>query len=107
MKDAKATIENPPGALRYGDKETRRLAARLLGSRTSPKKAASSRRNGLLGGAYGREGAAAGIRGGRPLSPLTAIRCTCGAGLRPSHLAKCPRGRAIRRREANGRPVVW
>lgn len=64
---------------------------RILGSRTSERKAAAAREAGKLGG--------------RPLKPLETLECTCGGeGL--DHKSYCPRGRAIRYRQDKGLPLV-
>jgi hypothetical protein len=77
------------------DKEAASQAARLLGSIKTPKRAAASKRNGLLGG--------------RPQGtekPISALECKCSAtanGADDAHKTYCPRGQAWRRRQtANG-----
>ena len=68
-------------------------AARQLGSIRTERKAASSRENGKLGG-----------RPRGTVKPLAEIECNCGGeGL--NHKAGCPRGRAIRYRQAKGLPL--
>ncbi len=62
-------------------------AARIIGSRKSPRKAAAARENGK--------------KGGPPLKPLDSISCTCG-GTGLDHKAGCSRGRAIRYRQKKG-----
>jgi hypothetical protein len=67
-------------------------AGRRGGSVRSERKAAASRENAKLGG--------------RPLTPIEEIECTCGrgAGLE-GHKATCKRARAIKRRETAGKPL--
>lgn len=55
----------------------------ILGSRTSPKKAAAVRENGKLGG--------------RPFKPIESIPCDCESD---DHKASCLRGKSLKRREA-------
>jgi hypothetical protein len=77
--------------MRNMDKEAASQAARLLGSIRTPKRAAASKRNGLLGG--------------RPQGtekPLSALECKCSAtadGADNAHKTYCPRGQAWRRRQ--------
>lgn len=59
-------------------------AARILGSIRTPKKAASSKENG--------------VKGGRPKKAIDELPCTCGRQ-GTDHTAVCPRGRALRRRQ--------
>lgn len=82
--------KTPGAALRTGDApDAVREAARMLGSVKTPKKAASSVKNGRMGG--------------KPPKPLPSIPCTCGAGSQTEgHRATCPRGRAVKRRKARG-----
>jgi hypothetical protein len=61
-------------------------AARLMGSRTSERKAAAARGNGA--------------KGGRPFKPLSEIACNCGALEDDAHRALCLRGQAFRRRQS-------
>lgn len=78
-----------------------RAAARLLGRRTSPAKAAAARANGK--------------RGGRPVRSVGEFRCTCGDVRRVhaalqihphvQHCCSCPQGQAIVRRLRRGLPV--
>lgn len=85
--DTAATI------LRSEDADTRREAARMMGSATSERKRRTSAANGRLS-----------KNGGRPPLPLDQIACTCGRGdALDGHPTSCPRGRAIRRREAAGK----
>lgn len=89
-----------PGAqLHVGDPEARRQAAALMGAASSPRKKASSAANGKLGG--------------KRMTPMTEIACTCGAGDvtvdadgKPLHPTTCPRGRVIRYRLAKGLPLT-
>ncbi len=93
--------QSGPGSgarLRDQDPEAARAAGRALGSIKTPKKAESSRRNGLM----------ANGAGGRPLKPLLEIPCTCrgadpavAAGL-DGHKTYCLRGQAIMRRQKAG-----
>jgi hypothetical protein len=49
-----------------------------------------------------------GKKGGRPvgsIKPLKKIECTCG-GRGLEHKSTCPRGRAIRYRQARGLPLI-
>ena len=74
-------------------------AMRALGSRRSPRKTAAARTN----AAKARAG-----RGAEVSKPLLELPCTCSA--EPSsrdHAARCPRGRAIRRRVKADIPLVW
>jgi hypothetical protein len=68
-------------------------AARAMRAINSPAQQAASRENGT--------------KGGRPrgsVKPLSELQCTCGGeGL--DHKTTCPRGRAIRRRQAQGLPL--
>jgi hypothetical protein len=71
--------------------EQRSEYARYLGSRTSERKAESSRKNGKKGGGV--------------MKPLVEIPCTCGGeGL--EHPTTCPRGRVIRYRTKKGLPLL-
>src|SRR5690242_11545756 len=98
VNDEKPIAESPGRAMHARDREVRRAAARLLGSVKNEKRAAASRRNGVLGGPLGR------LLGGKKPRPLGTIPCTCGGATRPEHLSRCPRGMAIRRRIKNGWP---
>ncbi len=87
--------EKPGAQLHVGDTEDRRRAAAVLGSVSSPRKKASSAANGRLGG--------------KRMTPLAEINCTCGAGDvtldaegKPLHPTTCPRGRVIRYRLSKG-----
>lgn len=74
----------------------RRIAARVLGSAKSERKAATSRANGRL----------APPGPGRPPRPLLTFPCTCGRGpALEGHPTTCKRGRAIRRRQKAGAPL--
>ena len=71
--------------------------AGFLGSIKTPKKAASSRENGKAGG-----------RPAGSVKPLLEIPCNCNGGdtLAPeAHPTTCPRGRAIRRRIKENKPL--
>lgn len=85
-------------SLRGGDTDdARRKAAALLGSIKTEAKAASSRENGKK----------APPGPGRNPVPLAEIRCTCDAGeALGGHRWNCPRGQAIKRRQAQGRDVL-
>ena len=79
--------------------EARRNAASILGKISSPRKQATSQANGKLGG--------------RPARPLAEIPCTCGAGEtvldaagKPAHKSTCPRGRILRLRLKEGKPLA-
>lgn len=92
--------EEKTGAkLRTGDADARRQAAALMGSATTPRKKVSSAENGKLGG--------------KRMTPLADIACTCGAGdvtvnedRKPLHPTTCPRGRVIRYRLTKGLPLT-
>ena len=100
MKQEKKDGEEKPAArLRAGDADARKQAAALMGSATTPKKAASSAANGKLGG--------------KRMTPMSEINCTCGAGDvtvsaegKPLHPTTCPRGRVIRYRLTKGLPLT-
>lgn len=85
-------------SLRGGDTdEARRAAAALLGSIKTEAKATSSRENGKK----------APPGPGRSPVALAEIRCTCDAGeALEGHRWNCPRGQAIKRRQAQGRDVL-
>ncbi len=70
-----------------------------MGSASTPRKAASSAANGRMGG--------------KRMTPMTDIGCSCGAGDvtvngdgKPLHPTTCPRGRVIRYRLAKGLPLT-
>ena len=65
--------------------EILREAGRIRGRIKTERKSEAARVNGL--------------KGGRPLTPLSEILCICGDGV-TEHKSLCPRGRAIRRRAA-------
>ena len=68
-------------------------AGRRGGQSKSEKKAEAARRNSQLSE-------------GRPRKALADIACNCGAEMAvEGHKALCPRGRAIKRRTANGQPL--
>jgi len=99
--------------------QARREAARLMGSASTPAKQASSRENGKRGArtpedftpevrakmsasqriAWERRRAEGKVRTGPAPKPLPEFPCTCGGGDGPDHTSRCPRGRAMRRRE--------
>ncbi len=95
MPTEKTTESAPVAArLRGVDPETASAAGRALGSIKTPKKAESSRLNGLK----------ANGAGGRPFKPLADIACTCSVGeVLEGHKSYCPRGQAIRRRKEAGK----
>ncbi len=91
MASAKDSAKKPPTP------EQVREVFSYIGSISTPKKQAASRRNGQLHG--GGEG--------RPPKPLLYYPCSCGRGdvLDTSHPTTCKRGLAIRRRLAKGKPL--
>lgn len=70
------------------EQELIRQAMKVIGGRKTPKKAASSRENGKMGG-----------RPAGSLKPLESIECRCGK-CPDDPKTYCPRGRAILRRRA-------
>ena len=91
--------EKAAAQLRTGDADARRQAAALMGSATTPRKKASSAENGKLGG--------------KRMTPMAEIVCSCGAGDvtvddagKPLHPTTCPRGRVIRYRLTKGLPLT-
>ena len=99
MKKEKNGEEKTAAQLRAGDTAARKQAAALMGSATTPRKAASSAANGKLGG--------------KRMTPMSEIACTCGAGDvtvddagKPLHPTTCPRGRVIRYRLTKGLPLT-
>ena len=86
--------------MRSGGEDERRTAARLMGLARTERKRASSAQNGLQGGRPHS------LHGGRPLTPLAEIVCTCGHGDSINHPTTCARGRAIRYRQAKGLPLT-
>ena len=99
MKQEKDGEEKVAAQLRTGDTDARKQAAALLGSVTTPRKAASSAANGKLGG--------------KRMTPMREIACTCEAGDvtvnadgKPLHPTTCPRGRVIRYRLSKGLDLI-
>ncbi len=87
------TITTSP-ASKSATTEERRKAAAAMGSARTEAKAAASRRNGLKNA----------LKAGRPVKPLSEIRCTCDAGeSMTGHRWNCPRGQAIKRRQKAGK----
>ena len=85
--------------MRGADPDARRQAAALMGAASTPRKQASSAANGRLGG--------------KRMTPMVEIACTCGAGDvtvdgtgKPLHPTTCPRGRVIRYRLTKGLPLT-
>jgi len=84
----------PALASKDASAEQRREAARLMGRAVTPAKIAANRINGPING----------LKGGRPVLPLSQIACTCGAGEGlEGHKSYCPRGQAIARRRKSGK----
>ena len=73
-------------------------AARALRAIPSEKRAQASREN-------GRNAAAKGVLGGRPVKPLSEIECNCGAADVHLHKPACLRGQAVKRRLARNLPL--
>lgn len=83
--------------------EERAAAAALLGSISTPKKAAASARNGF------KPGNKASRNGGRPWKALSEVDCDCKGGQSADasdHTWRCPKGQAIRRRIKEGRDIL-
>lgn len=81
--------------------EARREAARAMGSARTPAKTEAARRNGF------KPGNQAAKNGGRKPKPLGEISCKCGVGeALEGHKWDCPKGQAIKRRQAEGLDLV-
>ena len=82
----------PPPTVEYEERvplgTTRQLreAAQVMGEARSERKTLAARENGK--------------QGGRPLKPLEQLPCTCGPDA-AHHTSRCPRGKAVKRREGN------
>lgn len=101
---------NNPATLasKEASEEARKEAARLMGSTKTEKKAAAARANGFKPGHPGHK------NGGRKMTPLSEILCSCGGGdttelwtaeTDTGHKWNCKRAQAIKRRASEGRDL--